>query len=253
MNAFEDSSANQAQTAETKPLSQAERVINVFVAPSRTFVDILRSHSWWLPFLIMVVIGYAYLFIVQGEVGWDTIATNITRHLALPMDDPARAPRILEITIAIVKARMYAYPLIILVASAIAALLLSGTVNFLLGGKASFERVFAIWMYAMLPRTLSAIIPAAGLLLGMHRDSFYLSNPIGTNVGYYLSPSAPEWLMSVGTALDVLHIWSLILVSIGLSVVANISRASGFIAVFGWAVLIVLGKLAYAALSANMG
>ena len=38
--------------ASTKPLSQAERVVDTFIAPSKTFTDILRSSSWWLPWLI---------------------------------------------------------------------------------------------------------------------------------------------------------------------------------------------------------
>ena len=36
----------------TPALSQGERVIDTFIAPSKTFTDILRSQSWWLPFLI---------------------------------------------------------------------------------------------------------------------------------------------------------------------------------------------------------
>ena len=36
-------------------LSQMERVVNTFVAPTATFKDILRSTSWWLPFVLMVV------------------------------------------------------------------------------------------------------------------------------------------------------------------------------------------------------
>lgn len=253
MNAYESSSADQNDAGEAEPLSQFERVIDVFIAPAKTFGDIPRNHSWWLPFLIMVAMGYGYLFVVQSTVGWDTVAANIAQHLGLQTDNPARAARIHDITVAIVKSRMYAAPLIILVASAIAALVLTGTVNFLFKGKATFERVFATWMYAMLPRTFSALIPGIGLLLGMHRDSFYLSNPIGTNLGFYLGADAPAWLSSAGNALDVLEIWALVLVGMGLSRVANISRTSGYIAVFGWAALILLGKIAYAALSASMG
>ena len=40
--------------AEVTGLSQVERVVDTFVAPSKTFTDILRSTSWWLPFLLLV-------------------------------------------------------------------------------------------------------------------------------------------------------------------------------------------------------
>ena len=39
---------------EVTGLSQVERVVDTFVAPSKTFADILRSTSWWLPFLIQI-------------------------------------------------------------------------------------------------------------------------------------------------------------------------------------------------------
>ena len=39
-----------------KPLSQVERVVDTFVAPTATFTDILRSTSWWLPFLLLVLV-----------------------------------------------------------------------------------------------------------------------------------------------------------------------------------------------------
>ena len=35
------------------PVSQGQRIINTFVAPSKTFADLKRSASWWLPFLLM--------------------------------------------------------------------------------------------------------------------------------------------------------------------------------------------------------
>ena len=39
-------------------LSQIERVVDTFVAPKKTFTDILRSTSWWLPFLLLVLVTW---------------------------------------------------------------------------------------------------------------------------------------------------------------------------------------------------
>ena len=40
--------------AEVTPgLTQLQRIVNIFTAPSKTFTDIKRGHkSWWLPFVI---------------------------------------------------------------------------------------------------------------------------------------------------------------------------------------------------------
>jgi hypothetical protein len=42
-------------------LSQVERVVDTFVASSKTFTDILRSTSWWLPFRSLVEDALAIL------------------------------------------------------------------------------------------------------------------------------------------------------------------------------------------------
>ena len=38
-------------------LSQVERVVDTFVAPTKTFKDILRDSSWWLPYLLGALVG----------------------------------------------------------------------------------------------------------------------------------------------------------------------------------------------------
>ena len=42
------SSASAAMPPETQSLSEVERVIDTFVAPSKTFTDIRRNASWWM-------------------------------------------------------------------------------------------------------------------------------------------------------------------------------------------------------------
>ncbi len=50
-------------------LSEVERVVDTFVAPSKTFTDILRSTSWWLPFLLLVVVSFGTTVVVEKQVG----------------------------------------------------------------------------------------------------------------------------------------------------------------------------------------
>ncbi len=50
-------------------LSQVERVVDTFIAPSKTFTDILRSTSWWLPFLLAVVVSIGVTFAIDKSGG----------------------------------------------------------------------------------------------------------------------------------------------------------------------------------------
>ena len=68
-----------APGAEATPLSQPARVINTFFAPGKTFTDLRRSASWWLPFLITAIISIAYVSVADQKVGFRKIAENQLR------------------------------------------------------------------------------------------------------------------------------------------------------------------------------
>ena len=61
---------------ETPPLTQVQRVICTFTAPSKTFNDIKRNTSWWLPFLLTALFGYALFFAITTKVTWSQVAEN---------------------------------------------------------------------------------------------------------------------------------------------------------------------------------
>ena len=60
-------------------LSQVERVVDTFVAPTKTFKDILRSTSWWLPFVLLVLVTWGNSAVVGKQVGWERTAENQIR------------------------------------------------------------------------------------------------------------------------------------------------------------------------------
>ena len=81
------------------PLSEGQRLLNVFIAPSKTFADIRRSAMWIAPWIVMAVVSLCYVYTVGTKVGWDQVAQNNTRMApasqtarieALPPDQRAR-------------------------------------------------------------------------------------------------------------------------------------------------------------------
>ena len=57
-------------------LSQAERVVDTFIAPSKTFADVRRSASWWLPFLLLAIVGVGYIYVVDQKIGFRKVTEN---------------------------------------------------------------------------------------------------------------------------------------------------------------------------------
>jgi hypothetical protein len=93
-----------------------------------------------------------------------------------------------------------------------------------------------------------ALLSAGSLLQGGSHEGFYVKNPIGTNVGYYMGADTPGWLLAIGNSIDIFSIWSLALAGIGLAIVAKIGRAWGLSAVFGWALVLLCAKVAVSGL-----
>lgn len=235
---------------ESKPLSQAERVVNTLIAPSRTFTDVLRNRSWWLPFLIIVVCSYVLTAAVQTKVGWQQLSDNeihanpqaMDRMASLTPDQVATQKRMMQYSF---RVGFYAGPLFNLGFVALAALILWMTINFGFGGSATYGRVFCVGMYAALPGAISALLAAFMLFGGRSAETFTMQSLLGSNPGYYLD--TPGALKTFLTSLDLFTLWTVILLSIGVSTVAQTKRSAGYIAVFGWFVVIVLVRTAIAA------
>ena len=238
--------------ASTPGLSQTQRVLYTFTAPSKTFMDLLRSTSWWLPFVLGLIVTYGFVFAMQSKLGWEKITESgmkdnpkaMEQMNSLPPDQ--RAQR-MAFTVTITKVITYCIPLIGLLFTAIFALVIWATINFGFGGKSTFGQIFAVWMYGSLPLVLRSILASITLFAGVDPDSFNVQNPVGTNIGYYLGQETPKWLMTFATSLDVFWIWTFVLVGIGTAIVARVKRSSGLIAIFGWWLLLLLIRVGFTA------
>ena len=64
---------------ETAPLSEVQRIINVFFSPSKTFSDLRRNASWWGPFLLVVIVSVLFVSVVDQKVGFRKTVENQLR------------------------------------------------------------------------------------------------------------------------------------------------------------------------------
>src|SRR6476620_9116781 len=58
------------------PLSEGARIVNTFIAPSKTFTDLRRSAAWWGPFLLMVIVSTVLVYIAGQKIGFRKIMEN---------------------------------------------------------------------------------------------------------------------------------------------------------------------------------
>jgi hypothetical protein len=219
-------------------LSEVERVVDVFVAPSKTFTDILRSARWWLPFVVMVLLGLITTVVVDRQVGFARVAENQI-HQSPKQEDafnsltPEQKTARLQGMAKGYKFSSYASFVFVLIFVAIGALLYWASFNFGLGARTTYGQMFAVWMYASLPRLITGVLAIVLLMAGVNTDSYNLQNPVGTNLAYYMPDAAP-WLRTVLSFFDVIGLWVLVLLVIGTAIVAKVQRGKAAIVVIGW-------------------
>jgi hypothetical protein len=235
-----------------EPLSQIERVVDVFISPAKTFYDILRDSSWWLPWLLGVVITLCFGLAIQQKIGWEKTYNTILQQGSQSQLDrmsqlsPAEQANQKAVGAKFVEYIFWGTPVLGLLFAAIASGVLLLTINFGLGGKATFPQMLAVWFYGTLPYAIQGILAIITVFAGLDPDAFNLKNPVGTNVGYFLPLDSPKWLIALGTSIDVLTIWVLILLTLGCAIVGKVKKGSAGLAVWGWWVLVTLVKVATA-------
>ncbi|MGP8260675.1 MAG: YIP1 family protein [Acidobacteriaceae bacterium] len=239
---------------EQRGLSQVERVINTFVAPSAAFQDILRSTSWWLPFVLLSLSALGVAFTIQRHVGWQQVVQtqiqmNPSQQSQMALLTPAQQATQIHGMVLGYQIAAYASPLLVLAISALAALLFWASFNFGLGARTTYGQIFCLWMYCSLPHLLVDLVTVVRLCFGGNAESFDLKVPAGTSLGYYF-PDASPWLRTLLNSLDLAAIWALVLLVIGGAIVAKVKKSQAAAVVVGWWLLIVLvGVAATAAFS----
>jgi hypothetical protein len=238
-------------------LSQMQRVVNTFSAPSKTFEDIKRGNkSWWMP-LIVMVLGFAVFFAgVQTKITWGQVYENQMRDMPqfaknlmdrMTPEQKAEAARKGPMQQAI---NAVATPVGIILINLIGAGILLATINFGFGGKAKYSSLLAVEFYAGLVIWPLRWILAATTTPFVDPEAFNIQNPAPCNLAAFFPSLKASSLVAYTllSSIDALTIWGMVLTGIGVAAVAGVKRSSGYIAVFGWWVIGILLGVGVAAI-----
>lgn len=243
-------------TPEPAPLSEGGRIINTFIAPSKTFTDLGRYGKWWswlVPFVLISVAAIAFFVVVGQKITFRKVAENqiqaspkaAGRMDKLPADQRDRA---MERQAKVTEYITYGYPVVILIFDLIIAALLFATFVFGAGVDVEFKTAFSIVVYAGLPGVLKLLLAIASILGGASPDSFSLQNPVATNPGYFMNPVDSPFLFKIASALDIFLIWTLVLTAIGFTCVSKVKKGTSYAIVFGWWIAATLAGAGIAAM-----
>jgi TIR domain/Yip1 domain len=222
--------------------TQVSRIINIFWVPSKTFKDIGRRADWWAPWILISVFSLAFIFTTGKQVGFEQINKNQIAHSKraeqfdkLPADQQAQQ---LQLSVKIFQFFAFGSPLLILFYALISTVAIWATFKVGFSADTTFGQAYAIGMYAKLPGIIGAIFGIISLFAGVNPEGFDINNPIGTNLAYYLNQDTTgKFMRGMASSLDVLVIWSIVLVGIGFASTSKVKRSTAIGIVAGWYLL----------------
>lgn len=231
--------ASPAPTPESAPLSEGARIINTFIAPSKTFTDLRRNASWWAPWLLIAAVSLLFVYAIGKQVGFEQVSKNQIAHSSradqfdkLPADQQAKQ---LQISSKIIGVFAYGSPALILFYVLIETLALWLTFKLAVGAETSFKTAYAIMFYAGLPGIIGAILGTISLFAGVNPEGFDINNPVGTNLAYYLDPETTgRFVRGMASSLDVINIWTIVLIGIGFACTSKVKRSTAITIVAVW-------------------
>src|ERR1700687_6507637 len=120
-----------ASTPEAPRLSEGVRILNTFIAPSKTFTDLRRNASWWGPWLLISIFSMLFVYAIGRQIGFEQISKNQVAHSSraeqfdkLPPDQQAKQ---IQLSSNIVRYFGYGSPVLILFYFLISTLVLWAT------------------------------------------------------------------------------------------------------------------------------
>ncbi|HET8888364.1 MAG TPA: YIP1 family protein [Candidatus Angelobacter sp.] len=208
-------------------LSEPQRLVNVFIAPSKTFADLKRNPSWWVPWLISAVFTLIFSVIAVQKI-------DMARFVQEQIDRSPRAQKRLEnltpeqraqgmaIQATFTKVGFYAAPILTLLGGLIVAAVLMFVYNFILGAEVPFPRAMAVVFYAGIPGILGTILLIISFLASSDPNTIDITrNPMPTNPAFFMDPEGNKVLYGLASAIDIFKIWWVCLIGLGFSAASS--------------------------------
>jgi hypothetical protein len=230
-------------------MSEGARLTGVFFEPKKTFEDVGRRPRWLIPMLLIILATVAFTFMFGQQIGFDRfmrheMETNTKMQERMAQAPPGQREQSMAIASKIAAGSAYGgaiigIPVVFLIS---AALILVGCSIASAGLK--FKQIFAIVCYAGLPIIIKHILAIVVMFL-KNPDDYNLRNPLAFNPAAFLDPlTTSKFVYTIGTAVDLFTIWSMILTAVGLSAVAGKRLSFGgalVIVIVPWALLVLFG------------
>ena len=227
---------------EPKPMSEVARLFGVFFSPGAAFADIAKRPRWWVPILVLAILGIGVTYVFNQKVGFDVaIRQAMDRNPQALQLNAQQRENLIRLQTNVVKYIAYGGVVVTTVFYFVIALILLFLFNTILGADIRLKQMMAVVTYGALPQILVSLLTVAVIFMKPPEDIDF-QNPLAFNAAAFLPEDAPGWLRGFCTPLDLFNFWMIGLLGIGVSRAARkISTAKAIVTIlFPWSLWVAL-------------
>ena len=229
--------------------SSVQRLWMMFTSPAEVFADIGIKPTWVLAMVILVIVGVGAQLVIMPHVDTEATIRESFEKRGTDLSDE-------QLDKAVEQAGKFAKfaPIIGLVIAPIMWAIMAAVFFLMLkivGSDADYPRALSTTLYGYWPPTLVALVLTSVLIQRIGKvPQEELANVVKANLGAFMSPEAPAWLLAIGSTISIFNIWAVVLLIIGFSTVGKISKGkAAVVTLVPWITWIVV-KAAIAAVMA---
>jgi hypothetical protein len=214
------------QTEPERPMSEAGRILNVYLEPRAAFADIAARPRPWVPLALLIVFSVGFMLAFSSHVGWGTMMEQqmdrnpqmqnmSAEQRAKAAETTARMGAIMGYVIPVTP--IFTIPLFTLAVAGVMAMVF----RVMMTADVTFRQLFAITAYASLPDLLYMAASTTVLFL-KEPEHFNLENPLAFNLGAWMDPeTTSKAMVSIGSSIDLFSLWKIVLLALGIAVAAR--------------------------------
>jgi hypothetical protein len=224
-----------------------DRAMGVFISPTATFESIVRRPNFLAPLIIAMVASIATVEVMMDKIGMERIIRqSIEQSGKASQMTPEQIQQAIHqgAIIGAIVGRVGGIvgpPIYLLIIAALGLFI----VNMIFGASTNFKVSFSIICYAYLVSLIGVVLALVMVFFG-DAEQFNPQNFIPTNVGFFLNPrETSKALHTLASSFDIMTVWFLILVAVGLSsaTAKKVRPVPIFLTYFGMWLIWVLGKV----------
>jgi hypothetical protein len=225
-----------------QPLSEASRLVGVFVSPKTTFPDIVRRPRWWIPMILFAILSTVVVSAFSRHVGWErTVRQAIERNPRMEQLSAQQREQAIQNGIRVASVIGYAAGVSGAISIVVVSAVLIFLFNVLMSADLKFPSMMGIVGYSFLPTLISGALTLVVMFM-KDPDDFDIQRPLAFNLGAFLPDGTPRWAIVAGTSIDLFTFWIIALLAIGISSsVRKIGFSKAFVTIlFPWALVVLL-------------